>query len=184
MSGHNPPAVLSETVSPVKVTLPAGKLHHTERITLTNSGHSAFTVHAGTAVLSSSCHVSQAPSWVTVTPAAAVVAPGHKVNAKLVVHAPAGTHGTYDLAAVFTATGSGNGNARVSGAVASQVVIHSGTAGATCAGQHHQPVAAAASSSSAVPAVALVVAVVLLFAVIAAAAIRMRRHRGGGHRAA
>jgi hypothetical protein len=172
LSGHAPAAV-SVTVSPVKIQLPAGQLDGTERITVTNTGSGAITVHATTAVLSGSCKPGQAPGWVRVVPAAKVLAPGHHETATLAVHAPAGI-GTVDVAALFTASGQGTGNARVAGTVASQVIVHTANTKPVTCESRHQPVAAA-DHSTGVPLMALAIAAVLFVAAVTGFVLLRRR---------
>jgi hypothetical protein len=174
VSGHAPTA-LSITVSPVKVQLPAGQLAGAERIMVTNTGPGPIDVHASSAVLSSTCRVGSAPGWVTVTPASKVLGPGRSEHATLTVHAPAGTTGTVDVAALFTASGQGTGNARVSGTVASQVLIHPAHGTPVTCGARHQPVASAGHSTG-VPLMALAIAAALFAAAIAVFILmRLRR---------
>lgn len=161
----------------MKVTLPAGQLDHTEKITVTNTGHSAFDVTSGTALVGSSCKVAAAPSWVKITPAHFTLQPGQHKVAHVAVNAPAGTNAS--LLAVFTATGKAAGNARVSGAAAARLVVHSG-ASSTAACQH-PPVAAARPGAGGI-AMALLIAVAIFAVTFVPLLAWFRRRRRGSHR--
>lgn len=170
---HSPLAI---TVSPVTVSLPAGVTSVNRQVTVINSGTQAITVHSRPLVVpmgKQTCgNLKAAPNWSAVSPASFTLKPGQHETARLVIHAPAGTHA--DIAAVFTATGKpAPGHPTLAGSVGSQVVING-------AGSCHTKAFVPASHSGQVPLLAVAIGVILfaaLLTAILAAVVRRGRHR-------
>lgn len=191
-----PPTPLSITVSPVKVDLPAGQLHATEHVTLTDNGTQPITVSAVPVTVHQAAHgcgVGGTTTWLRVTPQAVYLAPGQVKTVAVRISAPRTAHGTTDLTAVFTAHGqaASGSNVAVEGAVGSQFIV-------TATGRTHAPVcvhaqphlaASTTGASGTGTAGTLALIAVLVVAVIGCLIgfrreLRKRRHGGPGRQAA
>jgi hypothetical protein len=153
-------------------------LHGTEHITVTNAGNAAIEVTSRSLTLRQSghgCGISDPAGWMTMNPRAFRLAPGHSRVVSVTVNAPKTATGTTDLLAVFTATGHATGNGRLSGSVASQVIVNA-------TGTPHVPVcghqALPASHASGIPAAAVLGGgLAVLFVIVFAAVVAFRRYR-------
>jgi hypothetical protein len=168
---------VSARPNPFQLTVPTHIVlngHGAGTAVIRDTGTQALTITVAPFKLSGAsshaCALSHA-GGIRVSPARFALLPGHAET--VTVHAPA----IANQAVVFTAQGTGTGNARVSGAIASRI-IDSASAHVTACGQHvAAPIvhAAAAGGTSLVTWVA-VGAVVLVAAAVVAITAR-RRHR-------
>lgn len=123
------PTPLALRVSPVKTELPAGWLHATEHVTLTNAGTQPITVTTAPITVhqaAQGCGVGGSNGWLSISDRTLQLAPGQSRTVTVTIDAPHTAIGSTDLAAVFTAHGteSVNGsNVAVEGAVGSQFII-------------------------------------------------------------
>jgi hypothetical protein len=181
-------APLAVTISPATVLVAVGQRSFTEHVTVINSGkapeHILATVRIMNAAGQSCGTVGASPSWASVSPASAVLAPGAREVATFHAAAPAGLAGHQDVAAIFGASpASANpGTATVSGAVASQAVLRlSGTTTtARCITVHEpatHPVAAGHSPSDPLGGGLVLVAVAVGLTLLAQRVTRRLRRR-------
>lgn len=136
------------------------------------------------------CLTEKAPSWLHTVPGQFTLAPGQAKQVHVIVSAPAGVTGNYDLLAIFSAAPAGQSGQglHVAGGVAARVLLSYGghTSAAPCVVAHPRPVAVHQGPAGGLPVgdiagLALAAAVALAGAI---GAFRLwRRGRHGGHAA-
>ena len=153
------------TVSPLGEILPHGVLHASMKVYVSNTGSQPVEVAVSkTQVVMNgqACGNVSPPSWLTVVPSRMHLAPGKTETARMTVSAPK-IHGSYDLVAVFGATGHETGPVHLTDSIGTQMVVR-GSAGRLVipqCGKHVKAVAPYVAPSGGIPVIYLIGAGIL-----------------------